>query len=393
MALVCGATPGPLSSNPAAAQAVPPNVLADLRSAAVLAEQDRVRIQETTAGVRDPLLAARLRDENRAQSATTFGYVVSAAIAQHPAAAESILRSAVSLAPDLQREITGTALAAYPGFQAAILAGSESARPDSDRPYNGAAPLIAGPAAQAPRLLAEPRPPVTREYIPPPEAPGAINPVYDPWHGLNRPLFSVYMFLDSYLVRPVAAGYGWVVPDPIKEGVYNAFRNLEAPIILANDLLQFDITGGVTTIGRFAVNSTVGGLGFFDVAAKAGMPGHLADFDQTLNHYGVPGGPYMILPLLGPGTVRHNFGRLVDFAFDPLTWISGVDGSVKIGRAAGDVISKREALIDSLDTMRKDSIDWYATFRAVYYQDRTVVLQKGEITPGEAENDLFDAAE
>lgn len=380
--------------NPVSAQQGPPeNVLADLRSAAALAAQDKARIQETLTGIHDPLLAARLRNENRQQSATTFGFVVSAAIAGHPTATEAIVRAAVSMAPELRQEITGTALAAYPGFRAAIIAGSQGADGRSYTPTPQAPAPVPLQVAQTQRLMPEPRTtPAPREYTPPPASKEIINPIYDPWQPLNRPLFSVYMFFDDYLVRPIAAGYGWLVPNPIKKGVYKAFRNLEAPIVLANDVLQFDPGAAATTVGRFVINSTAGGLGFFDVAAKAGLPGHLADFDQTLNHYGVPGGPYMILPLIGPGTVRHNFGRLVDIATDPLTWIGAVEDPVLIGRSVGDAISKREALIDPLDTLRKDSVDWYATFRATYYQDRTVVLRKGVTAPSNTENEMFDAA-
>lgn len=369
---------------------VPANVLADLGAAAKLAEQDIARINEMTAGISDPLLSARLRDENRQQSATTFGYVVNAAIAEHPTAAEAIVRAAVTMAPGLGREITISAAAAYPGFHNAIMAGGVGGEVEDPNDYAPTAPPVE--IAQAPRYMPEPREPATREYSPPPPSREATNPVYDPWQPVNRPLFAVYQFLDDFLVRPVAAGYG-VLPGPIKRSIHNVFRNLEAPVVLANDLLQLDTSSAATTVGRFVINSTAGGLGFFDVAARAGFAGHPADFDQTLNYYGMPGGPYMILPLIGPGTVRHNFGRIVDILIDPLTWIEEVDSSLTIGRAVGDGISKREALIDPLDTLRKDTLDWYATFRAAYYQDRAVVLRKGVTAPSEADNEMFDEAE
>ncbi|MFP5468808.1 MAG: VacJ family lipoprotein, partial [Alphaproteobacteria bacterium] len=219
------------------------------------------------------------------------------------------------------------------------------------------------------------------------------NAIWDPWQPVNRPLFAVYQFIDDFLVRPIAAGYGWVVPGPIRKGVRNAFRNLDSPIVFANDLLQFQPGDAAATLGRFVINTTVGGLGFFDVATRAGLPYHPADFDQTLHTYHVPSGPYMILPILGPGTVRHNLARIVDSAADPLSWSNEVDRSIKIGRTAGYIITTRENLIEPLDTLRKDSLDWYATFRATYYQDRDVVLRKGVTAPGDAQNDMFDAAQ
>lgn len=390
--LYSNAAVSPAVAQSNASAGIPANVLADLRAAALLAEQDKFRITEMTQTVSDPNLAARWRDENRQQSATTFGYVVSAAIAEHPASTEAIVRAAVAIAPDLGAEITNTAIAAYPGFRDAIMAGS-SGGDRSD--YMQTAAAMPAHIAQAPRTMPEPRAPESRDYTAPPPSPSAdnANPIYDPWQPVNRPLFAVYQFLDDYLVRPIAAGYGWVVPGPIKRGVFKAFRNLESPIVLANDILQFDLSGAATTVGRFVVNSTAGGLGFFDVAGRAGLEGHPADFDQTLNHYGVPGGPYMVLPLIGPGTARHNIGRVVDVLTDPLTWIDDVDRSIKIGRTVGDGISKRETLIEPLDTLRKDSVDWYSTFRATYYQDRAVVLRKGVTAPSAADNELFDAAE
>lgn len=366
-----------------AAPALPAHVLADLRNAAALAQQDEARIARMRADSRDPLLSARMHDEGRRQSATTFGYVVNAAIAANPGATQAIISAAITVAPDLRDEIVQSALIAFPGFQQQI----QAARPgrfEADE---------APPQATAAVLMPEPRAPAAQEYVHPPAAEAPENPVWDPWQPLNRPLFAVYQFVDDFLIRPVAAGYGFIVPGPIKKGMRNAFRNLDSPIVFANDLLQFQPGDAAATLGRFIVNSTAGGLGFFDVAARAGLPGHPADFDQTLNFYHVPSGPYMILPVLGPGTVRHNLARIVDSAADPLNWSNAVDNSIKTGRTAGNMIVTRENLIEPLDTLRKDSVDWYATFRAAYYQDRLVVLRKGAVAPSEAQNDLFDAAQ
>lgn len=365
--------------------AVPPPVLADLHSAAAVARQDEARVARMSATTRDPLLAARVREEGHRQSATTFSYIVNSAIANSPAATQEIVSAAITIAPDLSDAITQSAVTAFPGFREQIL----QARPGRyEVPENAA---VADAASRS--LLPEPVTPATHEYVHPPAREVQENAIWDPWQPVNRPLFAVYQFIDDILVRPIAAGYGWLVPGPIKAGVRNAFRNLDSPIVFANDLLQFQPGDATTTLGRFIINSTVGGLGFFDVAARAGLPGHPADFDQTLNFYHVPAGPYMILPILGPGTVRHNLARLVDNAADPLNYVEDVDRSIKTGRRVGSLIATRENLIKPLDSLRKDSLDWYATFRAAYYQDRGVVYRKGETAPSSAQNDMFDAAE
>ncbi len=366
-----------------AAPSLPGHVLADLRNAAALAQQDEARIARMSAHTSDPLLAARMRDEGQRQSATTFSYVVNAAIASNPGATQAIVSAAISVAPELRDAITRSAVVAFPGFQDQI----QSARPGRyDAIEAEVQPVASG-------LIPVPRAPAPQEYVHPPASEPQENAVWDPWQPLNRPLFAVYQFIDDFLVRPIAAGYGWIVPGPIKKGVRNAFRNLDSPIVFANDLLQLQPGDAATTLGRFVINTTVGGLGFFDVAARGGLPYHPADFDQTLHTYHVPSGPYMILPILGPGTVRHNLARFVDSAADPMNWSNEVDSAIKIGRTAGYMIATRENLIDPLDTLRKDSLDWYATFRATYYQDRYVVLRKGATAPSTEQNDMFDAAQ
>lgn len=374
---------GSFTGHAQAAPAVPANVLADLRNAAAIAQQDEARVERMSGATRDPRLAARMREESRRQSATTFSYVVNAAIASNPEAAEAIVGAAISVAPDLRDAITVSAAAAFPGFQNQI----KSARP---RRYDEEAAKVQ-PAATG--VIPVPREPAPREYVPPPAAEVQGISVWDPWRPVNRPLFAVYQFVDDFLVRPIAAGYGWITPGPIKKGVRNALRNLDSPIVFANDLLQFQPGDAATTLGRFIINTTVGGLGFFDVAERGGLSGHPADFDQTLNFYHVPAGPYMVLPILGPGTVRHYAARFVDAFADPLNWSGEVDRPIKIGRNVTYLIATRENLIAPLDTLRKDSLDWYATFRAAYYQDRNVVLRKGATAPSPAQNELFDEME
>ncbi len=377
----------PLSGLPAqvhAAPSLPAHVLADLRNAAALARQDEARIARMSDYTSDPLLAVRMREEGHRQSATTFSYVVNTAIANNPGATQAIVSAAISVAPDLRDAITQSAVIAFPGFQDQI----QSARPGRyDAVEAEAQPVVAA------GLIPAPRAPTSQEYVHPPASEPQENAIWDPWQPVNRRCLGVFCCLQFFRVRRLSAAFGGMGPGPVKKGVRKAFRNLDSPVVFANDLLQFQPGDAAATLGRFVINTTVGGLGFFDVATRGGLPYHPADFDQTLHTYHVPSGPYMILPILGPGTVRHNLARIVDSAADPLNWSNEVDRSIKIGRTAGYIITTRENLIKPLDTLRKDSLDWYATFRATYYQDRDVVLRKGVTAPGEAQNDMFDAAQ
>ncbi|MSP42664.1 MAG: hypothetical protein EXR08_04770, partial [Alphaproteobacteria bacterium] len=212
-----------------ASSRVPASVLSDLRNASAIASQDEARVERMSGTTRDPLLAARMRDESRRQSATTFSYVVNAAIASNPDAAEAIVSASISVAPELREAITQSAVLAFPGFQSQI----NSARPGKyDEETAKPQPMQAG-------LIPAPREPAPREYVPPPATELQGISVWDPWQPVNRPLFAVYQFLDDFLVRPIAAGYGWITPGPIKKGVRNALRNLDSPIVFANDMLQF----------------------------------------------------------------------------------------------------------------------------------------------------------
>jgi len=141
----------------------------------------------------------------------------------------------------------------------------------------------------------------------------------DPLEGINRPIFSFNRTLDKYLLRPVAKGYDTVAPKGVKHGVTNFFWNLEQPIYVVNHVLQGKFLGALRQTGRFAINSTLGVAGLIDAAKDAGLPREQEDFGQTLGVWGwKTGGPYLMLPLLGPSNPRDGIGILVDLQFDIL---------------------------------------------------------------------------
>ena len=183
------------------------------------------------------------------------------------------------------------------------------------------------------------------------------------------------------------------MPDPAVHAVQRFFLNLDSPVILVNDLLQGDFKGAGVTLGRFSINSTLGVFGLFDPAAGFGWEHHHADFGQTLHSYDVGAGPYLVLPLLGPVSTRNGIGKVVDIFFQPLTYLA--NGVQTFGVGATRAVVKREELLDPLDELRENSLDYYTGLKAAFWQARQMELGKGALDgPGDSGADkLFDAAD
>jgi phospholipid-binding lipoprotein MlaA len=160
------------------------------------------------------------------------------------------------------------------------------------------------------------------------------------------------------------------------------FRNLNSPSIMVNDVLQREWRAACMSTARTGINSTVGVAGLFDPATRLGFPSHNADFGQTLALAGMPSGPYLIVPLLGPTNARDGFGAIIDFAFRPTTYLFGsvlLGGLPGIGdqliyssiQTGSSGLVTRAAAQHELDALRESSVDFYATLRTAYYQART----------------------
>jgi len=200
----------------------------------------------------------------------------------------------------------------------------------------------------------------------------------DPWEGMNRNLFAVHESVDRAVLEPVARGYRAITPGPVRRGVVNLLRNLRGPVILVNDLLQGEASRAATTAARFGINSTVGIAGIFDPATSMGLERQDEDFGQTLAVWGVESGPYIFVPLLGPTTVRDGAGRIVDIAFDPLTWAEFDEADeVRLGRAVLAGVAGRERVIEAVDEIRRDSLDPYTTVRTSYELLRESAIRNG----------------
>lgn len=141
----------------------------------------------------------------------------------------------------------------------------------------------------------------------------------DPWEGFNRTVYTFNDKVDQYALKPVAQGYVKVTPQPVRDSVTNFFANIGDVYNAANNLLQLKIADGVEDIMRIVINTVFGVGGLFDVASLARLPKHDQDFGLTLGHYGVPPGPYLVLPFFGPSTVRDGVGLLGNYFINPLT--------------------------------------------------------------------------
>jgi phospholipid-binding lipoprotein MlaA len=209
------------------------------------------------------------------------------------------------------------------------------------------------------------------------EDPGDNDPLEVP----NRMFFAFNEALDFMVIRPVAVTYRYVLPIGVRNTVRSFLRNLRTPVILANDLLQGDLERAEITFTRFFINSTIGMLGLFDIAADSGFPYHEEDFGQTMGTYGAGEGFYLVLPLLGPSSLRDGSGRIVDLFLDPLGYIAPQE--FNLGRAATMGVDARSRNIEELDSLRADSLDFYARIRSLYRQYRENEINNG--TPsGEA---------
>ncbi len=202
----------------------------------------------------------------------------------------------------------------------------------------------------------------------------------DPAEGLNRAIFKFNDAVDEAVLEPVARGYRAGVPKPARTGVRNVLRNLESPTVVANNLLQGNLTGAGDATTRFVANTLLGFGGLVDVAGNEGVRYRDEDFGQTLGVWGVGNSPYLVLPILGPSSVRDATGMVVDGFTDPLNlWLMNTDREewffARVGVAT---IDRREELLDALADIKKNSIDHYAAIRSAYTQRRAAEITNGD---------------
>jgi phospholipid-binding lipoprotein MlaA len=206
--------------------------------------------------------------------------------------------------------------------------------------------------------------------------PGPVPPDYDPIRPLNVKIFWFNDKVDTYVLTPLATGWDKVAPRPVRRSLSNFFTNINTPIVAVNDVLQGKVKHGAVDVGRFAVNTTVGVLGFLDPATRWGLEQHVEDFGQTLGRWGVPPGPYLVLPFLGPSDPRDLLGMGVDSAM--LVYPFFVDTVILTGAQAGarvtDTVNARSLILREVRDAKEAALDYYVFVRNAYIQRRRALV-------------------
>ena len=216
---------------------------------------------------------------------------------------------------------------------------------------------------------------------------------YDPLESMNRAIFDFNDSLDVHVLEPVARAYHDNVPDFMQTGIGNFFGNLRYPSYLVSDILQGKFDQVLDHTGRFVINSTIGVLGLIDVAKDVGLPDHREDFGIALAYNGVPHGPYLVIPIIGPSSVRDGLGLIVDGLLDPLGWVaySSLSTGTKLAIAASafgvKLVHTRSGLLQAVEAAKESSVDYYLFTQGAYYQYRHGLLTDGK------EEDEFDGDE
>ena len=223
----------------------------------------------------------------------------------------------------------------------------------------------------------------------------------DPFESANRGVFAFNEGLDRYLLDPVATAWAFVLPDFALTGLANFFDHLNMPIVLANDLLQGKPVAAIEDVARIAHNTVFGFAGFYDFATRVGIPENDEDFGQTLGRYGVPAGPYLMVPILGPYTLRDGVGDILDttatgYLYAPI-WTSARTlnfdtaelWGVSIGQKGLELLNLRAIFDEELKESRRDAFDYYVFVRNAYLQSRAAKVADQTDAPVIDEDDLY----
>lgn len=217
---------------------------------------------------------------------------------------------------------------------------------------------------------------------------------YDPWEPLNAKVFEFNRQVDRWVLKPVAKGYNFIVPDPVQIGISNFFYNLRFPPRFFNNIFQGKVKGAGIEVGRFLVNSTVGIGGFIDIAQHLDLKTPEEDTGQTLGFYGVKPGPYLVLPLMQPFTVRDFAGYLGDIALNPINWLvlpiievnkipsviphknRLTSSLIQISGRIFEIVNDRSLNLEKFQGVEEATLDLYTAVRNAYLQKRAKAIQE-----------------
>jgi phospholipid-binding lipoprotein MlaA len=213
----------------------------------------------------------------------------------------------------------------------------------------------------------------------------------DPWEGFNRRIFWFNMQLDRFVLEPVAKGWDAVLPDRVQQSIRNVYDNARFPVLVVNDALQLKPEAVAQDIGRFAINTVWGVLGIWDAAALVDLHAHDEDFGQTLGYWGVPSGPYLVLPFFGPSSPRDAVGLAGDAAIGYGTWFAaGIPIYISASITGVDVVNRRSLLIETIREEKAQALDFYVFVRNAYIQNRERKVRDAVEPKGEKEEeDLY----
>ena len=302
---------------------------------------------------------------------------------------------------------------ADPAARAAAASDPQAVAPESSRAEASEAPQAeafeAAGSADAAASTAEPEAEATGSDAdgeqPPAQAdlaepePEATSGISDPIEGMNRRIFWFNEGLDRYAIEPAAVAWDFVLPHPVQVSIRNVFDNASFPVTFINNVLQLKPLGAAKSVGRFVMNTTVGIAGIWDPAADVGLPAQNEDFGQTLGYWGVPPGPYLVLPILGPSNPRDLVGLAGDFVgqiyplFSPAIFIT-------LPVTAVNVLNRRSLLIEEIRDNRESAFDYYVFVRNAFtqYRENQVIDarvekrsdEEGLYFPEEEDEDLYN---
>jgi phospholipid-binding lipoprotein MlaA len=249
-------------------------------------------------------------------------------------------------------------------------------------------------ADQAPAALSRPETPPDEPLDPFARADEGAGEEYDPWEPMNTKIFEFNRQVDRFVLKPVAKGYDFVMPDLVQVGISNIFSNLRFAPRFLNNVFQGKLKGAGIEVGRFLINSTVGVAGFFDLAKKVDLVTSEEDLGQTLGFYGVKPGPYLVLPMFPPFTVRDFVGYVGDVFLNPINWLvvpiievnnvpsviahknRMTSSLIQTGSRVGEIVNERSRNLEKYQGVEEATLDLYTAVRNAYLQTRVRAIRE-----------------